>query len=75
MSPQFEKESHVGLTCLTKVDIPRIMHGQRQSVGTLINEETLLFAKYLRGENAMWIPRVVSSSFTVGIRLLQLQIL
>ena len=27
----------------SKVDIPRIMHGQRQSVETLINEEALLF--------------------------------
>jgi hypothetical protein len=33
------------------------------SVETLINEETLLLAKYLRGENDTWIPRVPSYPF------------
>jgi hypothetical protein len=47
-------------TTESKVDIPRIMHGERQSVETLINEETLLLAKYLRGENETWIPRIPS---------------
>ena len=42
----------------SKVDVPRIMHGQHQSIETLMNEEALLFAKYLRGENDTWIPRV-----------------
>jgi len=43
------------------VDVPRIKHGQRQTLGTLINEEALLLAKYLRGERDFWIPRVVIS--------------
>jgi hypothetical protein len=33
-----------------KVDIPLIRHGKRQRIETLINEEALLLAKYLRGE-------------------------
>jgi len=40
------------------VEIPRIKHGNRQSVETLINEETLLLAKYLRNEHETWIPRI-----------------
>jgi hypothetical protein len=32
--------------------------GKRQSVETLINEEALLLAKYLRGERKTWIPRI-----------------
>ena len=50
----------LGLFFESKIDIPRIMHGKRQSVETLINEEALLLAKYLRGENDFWIPRVTS---------------
>jgi len=41
-----------------KVEIPRIKHGQRQTVETLINEEALLFAKYLRHEREPWNPRI-----------------
>jgi len=41
-----------------KVDIPRIKHGNRQSIETLISEECLLLAKYLRGERKTWIPRI-----------------
>ena len=33
-----------------KVEIPRIMRGERQEIETLINEEAMLFAKFLRGE-------------------------
>jgi CRISPR-associated protein Cas1 len=40
------------------VEIPRIMHGNRQSIDTLISEETLLLAKYLRNERKEWIPRI-----------------
>jgi len=42
----------------SKVDVPRIMHGERQSVETLINEEALLLAKYLRNEREIWSPRL-----------------
>ena len=47
----------------TTVEIPRIKVGQRQTIETLISEEALLFAKYLRGENDSWIPRVPSFPF------------
>jgi hypothetical protein len=40
------------------VEVPRIRHGSRQTLETLINEETLLLAKYLRGEKETWVPRV-----------------
>ena len=40
------------------VEIPRIKHGNKQTVDTLINEEALLFAKYLRNERKDWNPRI-----------------
>ena len=40
------------------VEVPRIKVGNRQSLETLINEEALLFAKYLRNEKKDWLPRV-----------------
>jgi hypothetical protein len=39
------------------VEIERIRHGKRQTVETLINEEALLLAQYLRNENQTWNPR------------------
>jgi len=44
------------------VEIPRIKIGKRQTIETLINEEALLFAKYLRDEKETWIPRIVISN-------------
>jgi len=41
-----------------KVEVPRIRRGKRQEIETLINEEALLFAKFLRDERETWIPRV-----------------
>ena len=41
-----------------KVEIPRIKHGNRQTLDTLICEEALLLAKYLRGERNSWVPRL-----------------
>lgn len=40
------------------VEIPRIRHGNRQTFETLINEEALLFAKFLRDEHKVWVPRI-----------------
>jgi len=40
------------------VEIPRARAGERQSIETLINEEALLFAKYLRNERQTWQPRI-----------------
>jgi hypothetical protein len=42
------------------VDVERIKVGNRQTIDTLISEEALLFAKYLRHERKEWIPRTVS---------------
>jgi len=44
---------------LTKVDVSRIRMGKRQELGTLITEEALLLARYLRNENTTWNPRIV----------------
>ena len=41
-----------------KVEVPRIRHGSKQTLETLINEEALLLAKHLRGERSAWIPRI-----------------
>ncbi len=41
------------------VEIPRIRQGKRQELETLISEEALLLAKYLRHERKEWNPRLV----------------
>lgn len=46
----------------TKTETPRIRHGTRQEIETLICEEALLFAKYLRNETQTWKPRIVQLS-------------
>ena len=43
------------------VEIPRIRHGRKQKLDTLINEEAYLFAQYLRNEKQEWNPRIVST--------------
>jgi CRISP-associated protein Cas1 len=40
------------------VDVDRIKIGKRQTIDTLMSEEALLFAKYLRQEKENWIPRL-----------------
>jgi len=40
------------------VDIPRVKHGNRQEVESLMNEEALLLAKFIRKERGTWIPRI-----------------
>jgi len=40
------------------INIERIKAGNRQTVDTLISEEALLLAKYLRNERREWIPRI-----------------
>jgi CRISPR-associated endonuclease Cas1 len=44
----------------SKVDVSRVRMGKHQEIETIINEEALLFAQYLRNEKQEWIPRVVS---------------
>jgi len=43
-----------------KVDVSRVRMGKQQEIETLINEEALLFAEYLRNEKQTWIPRTVN---------------
>jgi CRISP-associated protein Cas1 len=42
-----------------KVNIPRIRHGFRQTLDTLVSEETKLLSKYIESEKNEWIPRLV----------------
>jgi hypothetical protein len=42
----------------TRVEIKRVRHGEHQTIETLINEEALLFARFLRNELKGWIPRI-----------------
>jgi hypothetical protein len=44
------------------VKIPRIRIDQKQEIETLISEEALLFARYLRDEKPTWNPRIVDLS-------------
>ncbi len=45
---------------LTEVEVPRFRMGKKQELETLINEEALLFASYLRNEKRAWVPRIVN---------------
>ncbi|MEM3458793.1 MAG: CRISPR-associated endonuclease Cas1 [Candidatus Bathyarchaeia archaeon] len=45
-----------------KVDVPRIKHGFKCEIETLIFEEAMLLAKYLRNERQKWFPRIVNLS-------------
>jgi len=47
------------------VETPRIRVGNRQTIETLMNEEALLFAKYLRGEIDSWKPRITHPIFSI----------
>jgi CRISPR/Cas system-associated endonuclease Cas1 len=40
------------------VEVPRIRVGKRQKIETLIHEEALLLAKYIRNEKKDWLPRI-----------------
>jgi CRISPR-associated protein Cas1 len=42
----------------SEVEVPRIRVGKRQELETLINEEAMLLAKFLRDEREEWIPRI-----------------
>lgn len=55
---QFVKELYEYFEKIIK--IPRIRRGKKQKIDTLISEEVLLFAKYLRGERKTWIPRIAT---------------
>lgn len=40
------------------VNVPRLSHGIKQSISSLINEEASFFGVYLRKEEKNWIPRI-----------------
>ena len=42
------------------VEVPRIRRGRKQKIETLINEEALMIARYLREEIPTWNPRIVA---------------
>jgi hypothetical protein len=42
------------------VKIPRVRVGIRQTIETLVNEEALLLAKYIRKEKVNWKPRITT---------------
>lgn len=46
----------------TIVEVPRMRIGKKQTIETLISEEALLLAKFLRDEKQSWIPRIPSSA-------------
>ena len=43
----------------SEVEIPRIKVGKKQALETLVNEEALLFAKYLRAKKTGRVPRLL----------------
>jgi len=45
---------------MSRVEIPAMRHGKTQVIETLITEETLLLANYLRNENTEWTSRIAS---------------
>ena len=44
----------------SKIEIPLIRHGNKQKLETLINEESLILANYLRDDITNWTPRIAS---------------
>jgi CRISPR-associated protein Cas1 len=50
----------LNLYFISKIDTPRIKMGKKQEIETLIAEEALLFARYLREEIPTWHPRIVA---------------
>jgi CRISPR-associated protein Cas1 len=42
----------------SKIRMPRVRMGEQQEIETLISEEALLFAQYLRNERQTWLPRI-----------------
>lgn len=51
------------------VKIPRMRVGERQTIETLINEEALLLAKFLRDERKTWTPRIAIFTLRRGSSL------
>jgi len=56
------------------VEVPRMRIGKRQTIETLINEEALLLAKYLRNERKDWKPRIVELKLRGHLRVKNVRI-
>jgi CRISPR-associated protein Cas1 len=50
----------------SKVNVPRMKHGKNQTLETLINEESQLFAKHLRAKMKNWKPRICVPILTIN---------
>lgn len=46
----------------------RMRMGSQQEIETLISEEAMLFAQYLRNEKVKWIPRIALPLEPISIR-------
>jgi len=46
------------LSFQSTIEIPRIKAGKKQTIETLINEEALILAMFLRNERKKWNPRI-----------------
>jgi hypothetical protein len=44
---------------LSRIEIPAMRQGKSQAIETLISEDALLLAKYLRCEMSDWEPRII----------------
>lgn len=44
----------------SKVEVPRVKNGRRQEIESLLNEEAMELARYLRDDKADWSPRLPS---------------
>ena len=53
----------------TIVNVPRVRHGKRQELETIINEEAMLLASFVRGKR-IWEPRVVPLPYITTSRML-----
>jgi hypothetical protein len=52
------------------VEIPRIRVGRQETVETLISEEALLLAKFLRSELVTWKPRTPTPTLNTEVEIL-----
>ena len=50
-----------------RVTIPGIRRGEHEEIETLINEEALLLARYLRNEIQEWNPRIAVIEYPNGL--------
>ena len=66
MAKQIIFDEEVRKTFEATVEIPRIKVGKKQSIETLINEEALLLAKFLRQEIDKWTPRITKRCINFG---------